>query len=235
MKKITVLLSDDHDVFRGGLRLLLSATDDIDVIGEAENGYRAVDETRRLRPNVVLMDLAMPLLNGVEATRQIAREVPAAKVLILSSYNDDQHVLQAVAAGASGYVMKETAANDLFWAIREAFMGNAFFSPAISRCLVSQWPNRESQSRTTAGPALTSREMEVLQLIAERYPSKQIAALLSISKKTVEKHRQTLMKKLDRHNVATLTRYAVETGVVELNNTLDHTPTWRTSGIAMGK
>ena len=235
MKKITVLLSDDHDVFRGGLRLLLSATDDIDVIGEAENGYRAVDETRRLRPNVVLMDLAMPLLNGVEATRQIAREVPAAKVLILSSYHDDQHVLQAVAAGAAGYVMKETAANDLFWAIREAFMGNAFFSPAISRCLVSQWRNGDSQSRTTAGPALTSREMEVLQLIAERYPSKQIAPLLSLSKKTVEKHRQTLMKKLDRHNIATLTRYAVETGVVELNNTLDHTPTWRTSGIAMGK
>ena len=121
MKKITVLLSDDHAVFREGLRSLLKASDDIDVIGEAENGYRAVGEARRLQPDVVLMDLAMPRLNGMEATRRIARKVPTAKVLILSTYSDDQHVQQAVEAGAAGYLTKESASESLLEAIREAF------------------------------------------------------------------------------------------------------------------
>lgn len=215
MKKITVLLSDDHAVVREGLRLLLGAANDIEVVGEAENGRRAVAEAGRLRPDVILMDIAMPLLNGVEAARQIAREVPNARVLILSSYSTDQHVQQAVEAGAAGYLMKETASKDLFRAIREIVSGNAFFSPPIARRLLRRWQNRETESAMTTAPVLTSRQTEVMQLIAEGYSSKQIAAMLSVSIKTVEKHRQALMDKLDIHEIASLTRYAVSSGVVE--------------------
>jgi DNA-binding NarL/FixJ family response regulator len=219
MKKITVFISDDHAVFREGLRLLLEATDDIEVIGEAENGPRAVGETKRLQPDVVLMDIAMPLLNGVEAARRIGREVPATKVLILSSYSGDQHVQQAVEAGAAGYLMKETASRDLLRAIREACKGNAFFSPPIARRLLKQWQEKflNGQPIRTKAIALTSRQTEVVQLIAEGHSTKQIAGLLSLSIKTVEKHRQGIMDKLHIHEIASLTRYAVSSGVVESN------------------
>jgi DNA-binding NarL/FixJ family response regulator len=216
VKKITVFLSDDHAIFREGLRLLLETADDIEVVGEADNGSRAVGEAKRLRPDVVLMDLAMPLLNGVEAARRISREVPGVKVLILSSFNDDLHVRHAIEAGAAGYLMKETASRDLLRAIRETSKGNAFFSPLIARRLSKQWRNRDLQSETSAH-GLTGRQTEILQLIAEGHSSKQMAALLSISVKTVEKHRQALMDKLDIHEIATLTRYAVSTGIVDSN------------------
>jgi len=215
MKKITVLLSDDHAIFREGLRLLLEATDDIDVVGEADNGATAVEEARRLQPDVVLMDTAMPLLNGVEAARRIAREVPATKVLFLSTYSDDQHVQQAVEAGATGYVMKETASKDLLRGVREASGGNAFFSPPIALRLLNQRQNRTLESPSKAAPALTQRQTEVLKLIAEGYPNKRMARLLALSVKTIEKHRQSLMDKLDIHEAATLTRYAVASGAVE--------------------
>jgi len=214
-KKTTVLLCDDHTIFREGLRLLLETAGDIEVVGEAENGHRAVGEAKRHQPDVVLLDIAMPLLNGVEAARQIAREVPAAKVLILSSYSDEQYVRHAIAAGASGYVMKQTTSDDVLRAIREASKGNAYFSPPIARRLFRQWRGRVPESKPTAAPALTARETEVLQLIAEGYSTRQIGALLEVSFKTVEKHRQTLMKKLDIHEIATLTRYALSCGIVE--------------------
>ncbi len=217
MKKITVFLCDDHAVLRDGLRSLLASTHDIEVIGEAENGHRAVGETRRLQPDVVLMDVAMPLLNGMEAARRIGREVPATKVIILSSYNDDQMLQQAVELGAAGYLMKETASKDILRAIRGVCKGHAFFSPPIARRLLKQWRNRPLGSNSATAPALTSRQTEVLQLIAEGYSTKQIAGLLFLSIKTVEKHRQTLMSKLDIHEIATLTRYAVSSGVVESN------------------
>ena len=215
MKKITVFISDDHAVFREGLRALLQATDEIDVVGEAENGHRAVGETRRLQPDVVIMDIAMPLLNGLEATRRISREVLSAKVLILSSYSDDSHVQQAVDAGAAGYLMKETAAKDLMEAIHEVCKGNAFFSPPIAKRLLKRWQEGYPSPKSMAAPALTTRQAEVMQLIAEGYSTKQIAYVLSVSKKTVEKHRQSLMDKLDLHEIASLTRYAIFTGAVE--------------------
>ncbi len=215
MKKITVFISDDHAVLREGLRLLLETADDIEVVGEAENGHHAVDEARRLQPDVILMDIAMPVLNGVEAARRIARAAPAAKVLILSSYSDEQHVQLAVEAGAAGYVMKETASKDLFRAIRETYKGNAFFSPPIARRLLKQWQDRDLSFQARAVPTLTSRQTEVVQLIAEGHSSKQIAGLLFISIKTVEKHRQAIMDKLDIHEIATLTRYAISSGVVD--------------------
>ena len=219
-KKTTVVLCDDHTVFREGLRLLLETAGDIEVIGEAANGHRALGEAKRLKPDVLLMDVAMPLLNGVEAARLIAREAPAVQVIMLSSYSDEQYVRHAVAAGAAGYVMKETASDDIFQAIRETSKGNAYFSPTIAQRLARQWRNCESGPKTEAAsrmaaPALTSRQTEVLQLIAEGYSSKQIGNLLLLSIKTVEKHRQMLMSKLDIHEIATLTRYAVSSGIVE--------------------
>ena len=213
MKKTTVFLCDDHAVFREGLRLLLQAEETIEVIGEAANGHRAVAEAARLRPDIVLMGLAMPLLNGIEATRRMTLEAPSTRVLILSSYSDDQHVQQALAAGAAGYLMKETAAHELVRGIRDAANGNAFFSPLIAGCLLRRWKNHESQPG--AVPPLTNRQKDVIQLIAEGYSNKQMAALLFISIKTVEKHRQALMDKLNIHQVASLTRYAVSQRLVE--------------------
>ena len=217
MNPINVLLSDDHTIVRQGLRLLLEAAEDIQVVGEAENGRQAVAETERLRPDVVLLDRAMPLLNGVEATRQITKAAPSVRVVILSSYSDDQHLQQAMEAGAAGYVMKETAGNDLLRAIREVHRGRAFFSPLISKRLVEQLRGLSARAQTTNTAGLTIRQTEILQLIAEGYATKQIAAVLSLALKTVEKHRQALMDKLGIHKVAPLTRYAVSCGVVEAN------------------
>ena len=216
MQKITVLLADDHTVVRQGLRALLEAEEDITVVGEAENGRQAVQMAKRLQPEVVVMDIAMPQLNGLEATRQITKESPKSHVLILSSYSDDEYVQQLTDAGASGYLVKQTAANDLVTAIREAKKGNAFFSPAISKRLLEHYRSSIHRPSDQKKPTkLTPRELEVLQLVAEGYANKQIAAELFISVKTVEKHRQQLMHKLDIHDIAGLTRYAIAKGIIE--------------------
>jgi len=219
MKRITVLLSDDHNLVREGLRLLLEKETDIQVVGEASDGRQSVRETKRLKPDVVLQDIAMPLLNGLEAARQIANEVPATRVLILSAYSDDAYIEHAIEAGAAGYLMKETVGIDLLRAIREIANGNAFFSPPIAKRLLKQWQGKFSNGSpdSTKAAKLTGRQMEILQMIAEGYATKQIAGLLSLSVKTVEKHRQDLMNTLNIHNIATLTRYAVSSGVVESN------------------
>jgi DNA-binding NarL/FixJ family response regulator len=219
MQKIRVLLADDHTVVRQGLRALLEAEQDITVVGEADTGRLAVQLTAKLTPDVVVMDIAMPILNGLEATRQIIKETPTAKVLVLSSYSDDEYVHQLTESGAAGYLLKQTAAADLIKAVREASKGNAFFSPAISKRLLEQY--REAFLRgipvRKRTDLLTSRESEVLQLIAEGKPNKQIAADLCISIKTVEKHRQQVMNKLNIHDVAGLTRYAISKGIIESN------------------
>lgn len=219
MKKITVLLSDDHTIVREGLRMLLEKNADIQVVGEAADGHQAVRETKRLKPNVVVLDLSMPLLNGLEAARQIAKEVPSARVLILSAYTDDAYVEDAVKAGAAGYLVKQTAGHDLLRAVREVASGNAFFSPSVARRMLKQWQEKFPNGKPVKAKALalTSRQTEVLQLIAEGHATKQIAGLLSLSIKTVEKHRQDLMNTLNIHNIASLTRYAVSSGVVESN------------------
>ncbi|TAL01746.1 MAG: response regulator transcription factor, partial [Verrucomicrobia bacterium] len=184
----------------------------------ARNPWRTMVElTRKLQPDVVLMDIAMPQLNGLEATRQILKATSSSRVLILSSYSDEEYVQLLTEAGAAGYLLKQTAAADLLKAIREATKGNAFFSPAISKRLVQRY------RQTLAGGAplskraslLTSREAEVLQLIAEGKANKQIAGELAISIKTVEKHRQQLMNKLNIHDIAGLTRYAIARGMIE--------------------
>src|SRR6266567_3050234 len=217
MQKITVILADDHTVVRQGLRALLEAEEDMSVVGEAENGRQAVQMAKRLQPDVIVMDIAMPTLNGLEATRQVSRESPKSKVLILSSYSDDEYVQQLTDAGAAGYLVKQTAANDLLKAIREAHKGNAFFSPAIAKRLRDQCRQAfvNGQPIKRRSDYLTTREAEVLQLIAEGRANKQIAAELCISIKTVEKHRQQVMNKLNIHDVAGLTRHAIAKGIIE--------------------
>jgi len=217
MSKITVLLADDHTVVREGLRTLLDATPDIQVVGEAETGRKAVQLAQTLQPDVVVMDVVMPQLNGVEATRQILRDAPNTKVLVLSSYSDDEKVTQLIEHGAIGYLVKQAASNDLVKAIREARKGNAFFSPCISRRLLDQCRDSFVKGKVVKKNTdrLTSRETEVLQLIAEGYANKQIADVLGISIKTVEKHRQQLMDKLNIHEVAGLTRHAIAIGMIE--------------------
>lgn len=217
MPKITVLLAEDHTVVRQGLRALLSAEPDIEVVGEVETGRGAVDMVAKLLPDVVVMDIAMPQLNGLEATRQILRENTSTKIIILSSYSDEEYVEQLTNAGAIGYLIKQTASNDLVRAIHEAKLGNAFFSPAIARRMLENCRRAflEGKPASKTADALTSREREVLQLIAEGMTNKAIGAELCISIKTVEKHRQQVMNKLNLHDIASLTRYAIARGIVE--------------------
>jgi DNA-binding NarL/FixJ family response regulator len=218
-QRISVLLADDHTVVRQGFRALLEGQSDIVIVGEANSGREAVELARKLRPDVVVMDIAMPKLNGLEATRQITKSVPSAGVLILSSYNDDEYVQQLGEAGAAGYLLKDTAAANLLNAIREVKKGNACFSPDISKRLLEYYREthlRRAPGRGSAAP-LSSRETEVLQLIAEGEASKQIADELNLSLKTVENHRQRLMKKLNIHDIASLTRYAIAKGVIKPN------------------
>jgi DNA-binding NarL/FixJ family response regulator len=215
MKRITVLLAEDHLIVREGFRSLLKSETDIEVIGEAPDGRRAVALAKKLRPAVVVMDIAMPLLNGLEATRQIRRAVPGAKVIMLSAHSDDAYVDQAIAFGAVGFLLKQTSSHDLSRAIREVQKGNTFFSPSIAKRLHKQQKPARGKPLRQCVARLTSRELEVLQLIAEGEPNKQVADELKISIKTVEKHRQSMMQKLDIHDAASLTRYAIGAGIIE--------------------
>lgn len=218
MKRIAVLLVEDHTIVRDGLKALLNLEKDIEVIGEAGNGRDAVEKTRLLKPEVVIMDIAMPLLNGMEATRQISRAAPGTRILILSAHSDDAYVKKAMELGASGYLIKQTAAHILPEAIREVHKGKCFFSPLISKRLDHHEKKAHARGELDANQKpvhLTSREMEVLQLVAEGKANKETADELHISVKTVEKHRQSVMEKLNIHDTAGLTRYAIATGIIE--------------------
>jgi len=217
MIPIRVLLAEDHTVVREGLRALLQAEGDIKVVGEAETGRQAVELTRKLRPDVVVMDIAMPLLNGLEATRQIRKVLPGTRVLILSAHGDDAYVEQARAMGAAGFLLKQTSAQVLARAVRQAHQGHLYYSPVIARRLPSRGaePPDRLMLLKKRGARLSSREAEVLQLIAEGLANKQIAVELGISVKTVEKHRQHLMEKLRIHDTAGLTRYAIAVGIIQ--------------------
>ena len=214
---IPVILADDHMVVREGLKAMLEAEGDIRVIGQAENGRQAVELCQKLRPAVLIMDIAMPILNGLEATRQILKANPAAKIILLSAHKDDAYVEQASQLGAVGYLVKTTSLLAVAKVIREVHRGRVFFSPEIAKHLHNpnqRLPLRDDQTRKKA-LHLTSRETEVLQLVAEGNANKQIAGILAISIKTVEKHRQHLMEKLNFHDTAGLTRYAISAGIIE--------------------
>jgi DNA-binding NarL/FixJ family response regulator len=217
MKRITILLAEDHTIVREGLRKMLELETDLKVVGEAKEGRQAVTLTRKLNPDVVLMDIAMPLLNGLEATRQILKALPQTKVLMLSAHSDDAYVQNATASGAVGFLLKQTSSHEVCQAIRTVMQGQTFFSSVVSQRLDrlrSPSSNRTGAVRKKAA-SLTSREMEVLQLIAEGKANKETAAELGIGLKTVEKHREHLMEKLNIHDTAGLTRYAISAGIIE--------------------
>ncbi len=216
MKKITVLLVEDHRIVREGFRSLLKHEQDIEVVGEAETGRQGVQMNRKLRPDVIVMDIAMPLLNGLEATRQIRKDFPASRIIILSAHSEDAYVEQIIELGAVGFLLKQTSSDILATTIREVQQGKTYFSPAVSRRLNDR--NQKSLDRNgmlKKSNRLSSREMEVLQLIAEGQPNKQVAAELGVSFKTIDKHRQHLMAKLNIHDIAGLTRYAIAEGIIE--------------------
>jgi DNA-binding NarL/FixJ family response regulator len=215
-----VLLVEDHTVVRQGLRRLLETAEDIEIVGEAANGKEAVQLARKCAPDIILLDLILPELSGLEAARQIKRAAPHSKIVVLSSYSDEESVRQMVAVGVSGYLPKETAPNELLQAIREVRQGNVFFSTSIARSIFGQAHNSARPGQfVLKGPArLTPRETQVLKLVADGLPNKGVAAELGISIKTVEKHRQQVMNKLNIHEVAGLTRHAISTGVIQRRN-----------------
>jgi DNA-binding NarL/FixJ family response regulator len=214
---IRVLLVDDHTILREGIRALLADEPEIVVVGEAGDGEEAVERVQALRPDVVLMDMVMPKMNGLEATRLIKECAPEVKVLILSMYDDDEYVQQVIQAGAAGYVLKGVQAGDLTHAIREVHAGSSFLNPQIAAKLIEDYVRRVHGSAEAGHEALTPREREVLKLIAEGHSNRQIADILRLSRKTVESHRTNLMRKLDVHDVTGLVKHALRTGLIRLD------------------
>lgn len=218
MAKIRVLICDDHTILREGIRLLLNAQTDIEVVGEASDGRDAVAQARALKPDVILMDIAMPSLNGLEATKQIHHDDPNARVLVLTMYESDEYVAQMLEAGATGYVLKKVAGSELVYAIRAVYHGEAFLYPSITKRLVEDYLRRvEMGQERTSLDILTDREREILQLIAEGHTSKEIADMLSLSIRTVQNHRAHVMQKLGIHDRGDLIKYAIQKGIIELS------------------
>ena len=215
MKQIRILLADDHTIMRNGLRLLLERQPGFQVIGEAADGRETVEMTDALRPDVVILDIAMPNLNGLEAARQIASKLPSIAVVILSMHSDESYVLRALKAGARAYLLKDSAESDLIAAIKAVTEGKAFFSPAISKMLVDDYVRRLQQRGVDDSyELLTTREREILQLVAEGKSNKDVANLLNLSLYTVETHRGNIMQKLNLHSVPELILNAVRKGVI---------------------
>ncbi len=216
MNRIRVLLADDHTILRDGIRALLVDQADIEVIGEAEDGLSTVKMVGKLKPDVVIMDIAMPLLNGLEATRQIQRDYPQVKVLILTMHENEEYIRQVLAAGALGYVLKDAAAHDLLGAIRAVHRGEAVLSPAITRLVIEDYLRWGDIRPADTSNGLTPREREILQLIAEGYTNKEIAEILSLSVKTIQSHRSNLMSKLDLHDRGELIKYAIQKKIIDI-------------------
>lgn len=218
MDSIRVLLADDHTILRKGLLSLLAKQKDIEVVGEAENGREALDKTEQLAPDVVVMDITMPLLNGLAATRQIKHYWPHIQVVILTVHATEEYIFQILQAGASGYVVKQAAPDELVMAIHAAYAGETFLSPSISHTVIAEYISHAqlAQFEDTLD-LLTEREYEICQLLAEGYGTREIADMLVISTKTVETHRGNLMRKLHIDNLADLTKFAVRKGIVSLD------------------
>jgi DNA-binding NarL/FixJ family response regulator len=215
MIKIRILLADDHTVMRAGLRLLLERQPDIVVVGEASDGRRALDLVETENPDVVVMDIAMPILNGIETTRQIAARHPEMPVVILSMHSDESYVIRALKAGSKAYLLKDSAEADLIRAVRAVTEGKSFFSPAVSRTLLEDYVQQlQQRGEEDSYELLTTREREILQLLAEGKSNKEAANLLHLSPSTVETHRGHILQKLGLHTVPDLILYAVRKGII---------------------
>jgi two-component system response regulator NreC len=218
MAKTRIVLADDHAILREGIRALLEDQPDMAVVGEAADGRRAVELAREQSPDLVVMDIGMPLLNGLEATRQIKREYPQVSVLVLTMHDNEEYVAQILAAGASGYVLKRAASSELVTAIRAVAAGQSYLSPAVTKLLIEGYIGRQPAAPAVVDPfdTLTAREREVLQLVAEGHTNSQIAKLLNISLKTVKAHRSNLMQKLGLHDRGELIKVAIQRGIIEV-------------------
>ncbi len=215
-QKIRVLLADDHTILRAGLRMMLDAQPDIEVVGEASDGRQALAEAQRLQPHVVLMDITMPEMNGIEATRQVKRALDSTRVLILTMHENEEYLFQVLRAGASGYILKEAAGTELISAIRIVFSGRFYMSPSAQSMMVGDYLQRvRSGEERDSYSALTEREREILKLVAEGHTNNQIAERLFISPKTVDTHRTHIMDKLNLHSRAELVKYAMRRGLLE--------------------
>jgi DNA-binding NarL/FixJ family response regulator len=216
VNKIRVLLAEDHTLVRKGLRAILEGYPDIEVIGEAADGREAVTMAEALHPHVIVMDVNMPGLNGLEATDRIKRRVPDVRILILSMHANEEYVLQVLRSGASGYLLKDSATEELVAGIQAVYAGDAYLSPRISRTVIADYVRRtDSEDERAPHELLTPREREILQLVAEGRTSKEISNELHLSIKTVETHRANLMDKLNIHNRAGLIRYAIRAGIIQ--------------------
>jgi DNA-binding NarL/FixJ family response regulator len=216
MKSIRVYLAEDHTIVRKAIRSLLDTQKEIEVVGEGNTGMEAVAQCVELKPDVILMDITMPEMNGVEATRQILKHNPDTSVVVLSVHKEQQYIFPVLKAGARGYVLKDDMVEDLISAIKAVVKGNSYFSPTIQNHLLRDYVRTGDESQQTLKPdPLTPREKQVLQLIAEEHTNKRIAAKLNISLKTVQAHRTNIMEKLDIHSAAGLTKYAIATGLIE--------------------
>jgi DNA-binding NarL/FixJ family response regulator len=211
MKRIRILLADDHAVVRQGFKMILDAQADMEIVGEAANGRQAVDLAEQLRPDVVVMDVSMPELNGIEATRRLASSLPRARVVALSMHKDSVYVREILRAGARGYLLKDSGAADLVAAIRAVASGESYLSPAVSNAVLDDY----RRHATNPIDLLTSREREVLQLLAEGKTNKEIAGVLNLSVYTVEAHRGRIMEKLNLHSIGELVLFAVRSGLIE--------------------
>ena len=216
---IRILLADDHRIVRDGLKTLLEKQSDMEVIAEAEDGRTTVNLARKLLPDIVIMDITMPDLNGIDATRKIVSELPSSKVIALSMHSDRRFVSGSLEAGASGYLMKDCAFDELVNAIRYVMSSNrTYLSPKVADIVVKNYVNKFSKTRTPSPPTLTNREREMLQLLAEGKTTKEIASGLHVSIKTVETHRRNIMSKLNSHSVADLIKYALREGLISLES-----------------
>jgi DNA-binding NarL/FixJ family response regulator len=211
-----IVIAEDHTILRAGLRALFSSRKDIEVVGEAGDGREAVRIVDNLVPDLLLIDLSMPKLNGIEAIREIKNRHPRIKIIVLTVHKNEEYIMASLEAGATGYILKDASQNELILALEYVMDGKTFLSPSISGKVVDAYLMNKKTNKTSLLDNLTSRELEVLKLIAEGHKNKDIADHLCISLKTVEKHRSNLMAKLDRHNTAALTAYAIEKGIVTL-------------------
>lgn len=219
MSKIRLLLVDDHAILRAGLVKLLSEQGDLEVVGEASNGREAVQKVQELHPDIVLMDIGMPVMNGMEATRQIKKRGDAAKILILTMHDNEEYLFQVLQAGASGYVLKKAADSDLVNAIRVVHSGDCFLYPSAAKMVVEDYLEKlkHGGEPATSYDSLTDREREILTLVAEGYTNREIAESLFISVKTVETHKAHIMEKLNLHKRAELVRYAIRKGLLQVD------------------
>jgi len=215
LKRLRILLADDHGVVRKGLRFLLESEPDLEVVGEAADGRQAVDMAAELHPDIVVMDIAMPRLNGIDATGQIVRQHPGAGVIMLSMYSDEEYLVRTLTAGAKGYLLKDSAETDLVRAVHSVSDGKPFFSAAIAKTLLEDYVRRlQQRGLTDSYELLSDREKEVLQLLAQGRTNKEVATLLSLSTHTVETHRTHIMQKLNLHNTAEIVLYAVRKKII---------------------